>query len=135
MALVRRRTDANADSTTFVVRRCFHCAFATPASSGVAAVAPPVPGTLGDQGPAGAPFDAEMRNSDVWKHVFGLTRLERVLRVVAAPSSHATDWYEPLLHSGRMDVVGQGRGRSRTVSMAGEGVLRASRLHSRGRAH
>ena len=50
-------------------------------------------------------FDAEMDNVRMARNVFELAQMEGVSRVVVASSNHAADWYEPQLHSGRMDVV------------------------------
>ena len=54
----------------------------------------------------GSQYHVERNNVDLCRNVFELARLEGVPRVVVASSNHAADWYEPLLHSGRMDVVG-----------------------------
>jgi hypothetical protein len=67
-----------------------HCGFRGSASAG-----------YGDDGK----FDAEMDNVRMARNVFELAQMEGVRRVVVASSNHAADWYEPLLHSGGMDVV------------------------------
>ncbi len=67
-----------------------HCGFRGSASA-----------SYGDDGK----FDAEMDNVRMARNVFELAQMEGVSRVVVASSNHAADWYEPLLHSGGMDVV------------------------------
>lgn len=67
-----------------------HCGFRGSASA-----------AYGDDGK----FDAEMDNVRMARNVFELAQMEGVRRVVVASSNHAADWYEPLLHSGRMNVV------------------------------
>ena len=50
-------------------------------------------------------FEAERGNVDMAYRVFQLALEEGVRRVVMASSNHAADWYEQLLHAGKMDVV------------------------------
>jgi NAD+ dependent glucose-6-phosphate dehydrogenase len=48
----------------------------------------------------------ERPNVDMAERVYRFALDYGVRRVVVASSNHAADWYEPLLHAGRMDVVG-----------------------------
>src|SRR5215472_13601792 len=48
----------------------------------------------------------ERPNVDMADAVYRLALEESVQRVVVASSNHAADWYEPLLHSGSIDVIG-----------------------------
>src|SRR5262249_49225422 len=48
----------------------------------------------------------EPPNVDMAETVYRLALEESVQRVVVASSNHAADWYEPLLHSGSVDVIG-----------------------------
>ncbi len=50
-------------------------------------------------------YEAERANVDMAYRVLRLSMEAGVRRVVVASSNHAADWYEPLLHSGEMDVV------------------------------
>jgi hypothetical protein len=50
-------------------------------------------------------YEDERRNVDLAQRVFQLSLEEGVRRVVMASSNHAADWYEPLIHSGRLDLV------------------------------
>src|SRR5438067_2273751 len=47
----------------------------------------------------------ERVNLDMAYHVYQAALDEGVQRVVMASSNHAADWYEPLVHAGRKDVV------------------------------
>ncbi len=53
----------------------------------------------------GRGYEDERRNVDMAQRVFQLALDEGVRRVVVASSNHAADWYEHLIHDGRMDVV------------------------------
>jgi nucleoside-diphosphate-sugar epimerase len=48
----------------------------------------------------------ERPNVDMAETVYRLALEGSVQRVVVASSNHAADWYEPLLHSGSIDVIG-----------------------------
>lgn len=50
-------------------------------------------------------YKAERANIDLAYRVFQLAQEEGVRRVVVASSNHAADWYEHLIHAGRLDVV------------------------------
>jgi nucleoside-diphosphate-sugar epimerase len=58
-------------------------------------------------GPSGAgrDYEDERPNVDMANRVLRLALQEGVRRVVIASSNHAADWYEELLHVGKMDVV------------------------------
>ena len=47
----------------------------------------------------------ERLNVDMAQRVFQLAMEEGVRRVVMASSNHAADWYEHLIHVGKMDMV------------------------------
>ncbi|MBI4641959.1 MAG: NAD(P)-dependent oxidoreductase [Candidatus Tectomicrobia bacterium] len=49
----------------------------------------------------------ERKNVDMAHHVYTLSLEEGVRRVVVASSNHAADWYEPLIHEGKLDMVSQ----------------------------
>ncbi len=53
----------------------------------------------------GSAYEAERANVDMAYRVFQLALEENVRRVVVASSNHAADWYERLIHAGKMDVV------------------------------
>lgn len=53
----------------------------------------------------GSAYEAERANVDMAYRVFQLALEENVRRVVVASSNHAADWYEHLIHDGKMDVV------------------------------
>lgn len=53
----------------------------------------------------GSAYEAERANVDMAYRVFQLALEENVRRVVVASSNHAADWYEPLIHAGKMDMV------------------------------
>lgn len=53
----------------------------------------------------GSSYEAERGNVDMAYRVLQLALEEGVRRVVIASSNHAADWYEHLIHTGRMDVV------------------------------
>ncbi len=53
----------------------------------------------------GRGYEDERRNVDMAQRVFQLALDEGVRRVVVASSNHAADWYEHLIHTGKMDVV------------------------------
>ena len=48
----------------------------------------------------------ERPNVDMAERVYRLALDHGVRRVVVASSNHAADWYEPLLHARRLDVIG-----------------------------
>jgi len=58
-------------------------------------------------GPSGAgrDYEDERPNVDMANRVLRLALEEGVRRVVIASSNHAADWYEELLHVGKMDMV------------------------------
>jgi nucleoside-diphosphate-sugar epimerase len=60
--------------------------------------------TTGPSG-RGRGYADERPNLDMADRVFRLSLEEGVRRVVMASSNHAADWYEELLHVGKMDVV------------------------------
>ena len=47
----------------------------------------------------------EKINIDIAFNIYQLSFEEGVQRVVVASSNHATDWYEHLIHSGKMDII------------------------------
>jgi hypothetical protein len=53
----------------------------------------------------GSAYEAERANVDMAYRVFQLALEENVRRVVVASSNHAADWYEHLIHAGKMDIV------------------------------
>lgn len=50
-------------------------------------------------------YAAERANIDLAYRVFQLAQEEGVRRVVVASSNHAADWYEHLIHAGKLDTV------------------------------
>ncbi|HEY8292859.1 MAG TPA: NAD(P)-dependent oxidoreductase [Thermomicrobiales bacterium] len=54
---------------------------------------------------SGSAYEAERANVDMAYRVFQLALEENVRRVVVASSNHAADWYEHLIHAGKMDIV------------------------------
>lgn len=50
-------------------------------------------------------YYTERRNVDMAFNVYQLSLEEGVRRVVMASSNHAADWYEPLIHARKKDVV------------------------------
>jgi hypothetical protein len=50
-------------------------------------------------------YYTERGNVDMAFHIYQLSLEEGVRRVVMASSNHAADWYEPLIHSKKKDVV------------------------------
>jgi NAD+ dependent glucose-6-phosphate dehydrogenase len=56
-------------------------------------------------GSAANTYEAEFANIDLAHRVFQLSQEEGVRRVVMASSNHAADWYEHLIHAGKLDVV------------------------------
>ncbi|MFN8538384.1 MAG: NAD(P)-dependent oxidoreductase [Thermomicrobiales bacterium] len=50
-------------------------------------------------------YDAERANVDLAYRVFALAQEEGVRRIVVASSNHAADWYEHLIHAGKLDTV------------------------------
>jgi nucleoside-diphosphate-sugar epimerase len=60
--------------------------------------------TSGPSG-AGRDYEDERPNVDMANRVLRLALQEGVRRVVIASSNHAADWYEELLHVGKMDMV------------------------------
>jgi hypothetical protein len=65
----------------------------------------PRPGQLAAAGAAGNTYEAERANVDLAYRVFTLAQEEGVRRVVMASSNHAADWYEHLIHAGKLDTV------------------------------
>jgi len=53
----------------------------------------------------GRGYSDERPNVDMAERVYRLSLEEGVRRVVVASSNHAADWYEDILHVGKMDVV------------------------------
>lgn len=53
----------------------------------------------------GSAYEAERANVDMAYRVFQLALEENIRRVVVASSNHAADWYERLIHAGKMDMV------------------------------
>jgi nucleoside-diphosphate-sugar epimerase len=53
----------------------------------------------------GRGYADERPNVDMAERIYRLSLEEGVRRVVVASSNHAADWYEELLHVGKMDVV------------------------------
>ena len=53
----------------------------------------------------GRGYEDERKNVDMAQRVLQLALDEGVRRVVVASSNHAADWYEHLIHAGKMDVV------------------------------
>jgi hypothetical protein len=53
----------------------------------------------------GSPYEAERGNVDMAYRVLQFALDEEIRRVVIASSNHAADWYEHLIHAGRMNVV------------------------------
>ena len=60
--------------------------------------------TSGPSG-AGRDYEDERPNVDMANRVLRLALQEGVRRVVIASSNHAADWYEEILHVGKMDMV------------------------------
>src|SRR5438132_421345 len=60
--------------------------------------------TTGPSG-RGRRYSDERPNVDMAERVYRLSLEEGVRRVVVASSNHAADWYEDILHVGKMDVV------------------------------
>ena len=50
-------------------------------------------------------YEDERKNVDMAYRVFRHAHAEGVRRIVVASSNHAADWYEHLIHAGKMDVV------------------------------
>jgi hypothetical protein len=65
----------------------------------------PRPGQLAAASAAGNTYEAERANVDLAYRVFQLAQEEGVRRVVVASSNHAADWYERLIHAGKLDTV------------------------------
>jgi hypothetical protein len=63
------------------------------------------PPSLGVTG-AGKTYLDERPNVDMADRVYRLALDAQVGRVVFASSNHAADWYEPLLHGRKLDVIG-----------------------------
>jgi nucleoside-diphosphate-sugar epimerase len=63
------------------------------------------PPQLGVTG-AGKSYLDERPNVDMAERVYRLALDASVERVVFASSNHAADWYEPLLHARKLDVIG-----------------------------
>jgi nucleoside-diphosphate-sugar epimerase len=55
---------------------------------------------------SGKSYLDERPNVDMAERVYRLSLDTGVRRVVVASSNHAADWYEPLIHSGKVDVIG-----------------------------
>jgi len=60
--------------------------------------------TTGPSG-RGRDYEDERPNVDMANRVYRLALEENVRRVVVASSNHAADWYEHIIHVGKMDVV------------------------------
>jgi len=67
----------------------------------------------------GRGYADERPNVDMADRVLRLALEEGVRRVVMASSNHAADWYEELLHVGKMDVVDPERTPSRSDNFYG----------------
>jgi nucleoside-diphosphate-sugar epimerase len=65
----------------------------------------PREGRLAANSAAGNAYEAERANVDLAYRVFQLSQEEGVRRVVVASSNHAADWYEHLIHAGKLDTV------------------------------
>lgn len=65
----------------------------------------PRPGQLAAASAAGNTYEAERANVDLAYRVFQLAQEEGVRRIVVASSNHAADWYERLIHAGKLDTV------------------------------
>lgn len=65
----------------------------------------PREGQLAATGAAANSYDAERANVDLAYRVFTLAQEEGVRRIVVASSNHAADWYEHLIHAGKLDTV------------------------------
>ncbi len=67
----------------------------------------PLPGGTGlaATGSSENSYAAERANVDLAYRVFRLAQEEGVRRVVVASSNHAADWYEHLIHAGKLDMV------------------------------
>ena len=63
---------------------------------------PPSTGVTG----AGKSYLDERPNVDMAEHVYRVSLEEGLRRVVVASSNHAADWYEPAIHSRRIDGIG-----------------------------
>jgi hypothetical protein len=50
-------------------------------------------------------YEDERTNVDMAYNVYKVAHEEGVRRVVVASSNHAADWWEPLIHQGRVDMV------------------------------
>jgi hypothetical protein len=50
-------------------------------------------------------YEDERTNVDMAYNVYKASHEEGVRRVVAASSNHAADWWEPLIHEGKVDMV------------------------------
>jgi nucleoside-diphosphate-sugar epimerase len=74
--------------------------------------------TTGPSG-AGRGYADERPNVDMADRVFRLSLEEGVRRVVMASSNHAADWYEEILHVGKMDVVDPERTPSKSDNFYG----------------
>ncbi len=48
----------------------------------------------------------ERPNVDLAEHIYRLALEEGVARVVVASSNHAADWWEPLIHARRVEMIG-----------------------------
>ena len=60
----------------------------------------------GVEGFQGRGYEQERVNLDMAQHVYQLSMEEGVKRVVVASSNHAADWYERLLRSREMEMLG-----------------------------
>jgi uronate dehydrogenase/NAD+ dependent glucose-6-phosphate dehydrogenase len=74
--------------------------------------------TTGPSG-RGRGYDDERPNVDMADRVLRLALEEGVRRVVIASSNHAADWYEELLHVGKMDMVDPERTPSKSDNFYG----------------
>jgi NAD dependent epimerase/dehydratase family len=50
-------------------------------------------------------YEDERTNVDMAYHVYKVAHEEGARRVVVASSNHAADWWEPLIHQGKVDMV------------------------------
>ena len=74
--------------------------------------------TTGPSG-RGRDYEDERPNVDMANRVYRLALEENVRRVVVASSNHAADWYEHIIHVGKMDVVDPDRTPPKTDNFYG----------------
>ncbi len=70
--------------------------------------APPTAGQIEARQAAQNSYEAERANIDLAYRVFLLAQEAGVRRVIVASSNHAADWYEHLIHAGKLDTVDPG---------------------------